>query len=259
MNIDDYKKAMQSYSVDTNRIKSRFEETKEKKSYQASRNKKCIFVSVILTALISLLFNFNKANDKNISDYSFSVFASSREMEKTLSDIPIILTNEFKMMEVSNMGNEYAEGSINFDLNFRCMGENISKITYKLSDKLISCENRYKYEAWFAENSPYDITANSDKSVYMRLGKVGEKYSFVKKMIGSSYTVNYENQNDKNYELEIQLKPDKEGNMTAKEFIITAVITLNDGMKIEKHILVHPLKYRTSGNTPPKIEMRLMD
>lgn len=259
MNIDDYKKVMQSYSVDTNRIKSRFAETKEKKSYQASRNRKCFFICVILTALIFLLFNLNIANDKNISNYTLSVYASSREMEKTLSDIPIILTNEFKMMGITNEGNEYEEGTINFDLNFRCKGENIKKITYKLSDKLISCENRYIYEAWFAENAPYDTAADSDKSVYVKAGRVGEKYAFVTKMIGSSYTVNYENQNDKNYELEIQLKPDKKGNMTAKEFIITVIITLNDDTEIEKHILVHPLNYSTSGNTHPKIEMRLID
>jgi len=264
MNIDEYQKAVKEIHVDTDKIKTRF----ENELYDKSKDKlnpiffrRPVFLCFMSLVLILVLVSTNLLSQGNTSNFSITVYASDKNNEFILSDTPVTLSasTQFNMDGITN-----GETSVvNFDLNLKCKGENIKKITYQLSDKEITKENMEDAIAWFAENVSYvagsDLRNRNDKSIY-------EYYSsgnqcFLTKMIGNAYSVDYENQNDKNYALVISLYKNKKGNFTAKDFTITVNISLNDGKSLEEQIVVHPLVGSISSMNGsqdlPKIQMML--
>lgn len=268
MNIEEYKKAMIEVSVDTDKIKSRFEKeinekVKGKKVNILILYKRPIFICILSAVLVFTFSNLDRLNGGPVSNYTLTVYASSLDKEFVLSDEPITLSNsnQFNLQAISNKGENNETGSVNFDLNFKCEGRNIKNITYKLSDKIITRDNRGEAVAWFAENIQYNTVLNlkqdNDKSVYRILSSNQKSTYFVTKMIGNFYCVDYENQNDKHYSLEINLSKDDKGKLTAKEFTITVILTLDDGTTLEKHILVTPLIANTLDYGVSKIEMTL--
>ncbi|MFA9462711.1 MAG: hypothetical protein ACERKN_00305 [Velocimicrobium sp.] len=268
MNIEEYKMAMQNVYVNTDKIVFRFENTvdlqsKRGKKPRAFNFKKVIFACAMTVVLLSVLLNYKPLATRNVSNFTITVYASDLNKELILSDNPITLStsSQFNIKAISNEGNENSTGSINFDLNFKCDGENIKDITYQLSNQTISRENKEKALAWFAENASYNTNYNSlykdDKDVYRVYRNDTTHIYYVTKMIGNAYTVRYENQDDKNYALELNLFKDDNNNLTAKNFTITVTITLNDGTTLEKHILVRPLIAGTSDYEVDKLEVLL--
>ena len=266
MNIHEYKKAAQEIHVNTDKIKYRFEKTlyrksKDKNKFNLANVKKPLLMCIASFILIFIIISANLLTGGNASNFSITVYASDVNNEFILSDTPITLTtsNQFNMQGITN--NEI--GTINFNLNLKCEGDNIESITYKLSDKIISINNRGGAVAWFAENDSYIISSSSksikDESVY-------ESYSydnkcFVTKMIGNAYSVDYDNQNNKNYALVISLYKNNKGDFIAKDFTITVIISLNNGTSLKRYILVHPIigdvsNYKTPVDLP-KIQMTL--
>lgn len=265
MNIDKYKKAMQEIPVNTDKITNGFvnmiyEKSKYRRMFRPMYLRKAVILCLVSFVIVYVI-SINLFNDGSNSNYTITVYASEIKKEIILSDTPITLStsNKFNALGITN--NE--TGSINFDLNLKCEGENIKNITYKLSDKAISIADRHEVVAWFAENTSYDTETNlipmDDENVY-------ESYSYnnkrsVTKMIGNLYSVDYENQNDKHYALVISLDKDDEGNFIADNFTITVMLTLTDGTTLKKQISVHPIigdvtNYKTP-NDMPKIQMSL--
>ena len=269
MNIEEYKRAMQEVYVSTDKIKLRFQNTIDEKMkhikivHPHNFNKK-ILVCVMSFILIFVLVNFIPLTKGDISKFTITVYASDLNKELFLSKTPITLStsNQFNIQAITNEGKDSETGSINFDLNFKCEGKNIRKITYQLSDKTISRENRGEAVAWFAENDDSygtfpDSTSNEDVSVYRSYRDNTNHTCYVTKMIGNSYSVDYENQNDKQYALEINLFQNEKGELEAKKFTITVILTLDDGSTLEKHILVRPLIADTSEYDISKIAITL--
>jgi len=268
MNIEEYKGAMQEVHVNTDKIKLRFEntidgKTKQEKIIHPYNFNKKILVCVMSFILIFVLVNFIPLTKGDSSKFTITVYASDLNKELFLSKTPITLStsNQFNIQAITNEGMEGETGSINFDLNFKCEGKNIKKITYQLSDKTISRENRDEAVAWFAENDSYGTISNSisseDVSVYRAYRDDTNHTCYVTKMIGNRYCVDYENQNDKQYALEINLFQNEKGELEAKKFTITVILTLDDGSTLEKHILVRPLIAETSEYDISKIAITL--
>jgi len=246
MNIKEYKEAVQEIHVDTDKIKWRFENTLYKKAkdnnpFNLVTFKKPILMCIVSFIIIFVLISTNLFSGGNASNFSITVYASDVNDELILSDKPITLStsNELNMLGITNN----TTGTVNFGLNLKCKGDNITSITYKLTDKIISRDNRQVAVAWFAENDSYIISSNpeniNDESVY-------ESYSydnkcFFTRMIGNAYSVDYANQNNKHYALAISLFKNKNGDFAAKDFTITAIIKLSDGKSLKRYILVHPL------------------
>lgn len=262
MNMEEYKKAMQEVHINTDVVKSRFEETKVKNINKSLCYKKSAFVlamSVILVVIVPILNSFKT---ESIPDITLKVYASDLNKERVLSSIPVTLStlHQPNLQAITNKGERNETGSINYNLSFQCVGENIKNITYKLSDKEITRENRGDVVAWFAENYSHSVrnfNYENEKSNY-RIIQENDNL-IVTKMIGSSYTVDYENQNNKQYLLEINLNSDDKGNLTAENFIINVIITMNNGKILEKQILVNPLEVEQSDNNIYQIEMRLKE
>ncbi len=270
MNIEEYKRAMQEVNVDKDKIKLRFESSMDEKKKKHLRivqpnnfNRK-IRICVTSLILIFMLINVKSLNNADVANFTITVYASDLNKELLLSKNPVSLStsNQFNIQAITNEGKNSETGSVNFDLNFKCEGKNIRKITYQLSDKTISRENRSEAVAWFAENDDSygtipDSTSNEDVSVYRSYRDNTNHTCYVTKMIGNSYSVDYENQNDKQYALEINLFQNEKGELEAKKFTITVILTLDDGSTLEKHILVRPLIADTSEYEISKIEITL--
>lgn len=268
MNMEEYKKAMNEISIDTEKVKNRFRETKDKNTYKCLNYKKLAFVFIMPIILIFTVSIFSFFNTESIPNITLKVYAADSSEEKSLSRIPVVLNtlHQPNMQSITNKGKTDETGSVTYNLSFQCIGENIKSITYKLSDKEITRENRGEAVAWFAESCKYYSYFESiadpentlhDKSIYLKIREFDNL--MVTKMIGSSYTVDYENQNDKQYLLEINLNSDGKGKLVAKNFIINVIITMNSGKTVEKQIFVKPLEVEQSHNEIYQIEMTLKE
>ncbi|WP_461207021.1 hypothetical protein [Clostridium sp. DL1XJH146] len=244
--MKEYKRAMQEIHINTDDVRLKFEnriqrKTKREKIFEIIEFKKPIYVYGILLTLIIGLISINLSTDANVSNFTITAYASELNEKLTLSNEPITLSafNQFNNLNITND----ETGIITFDLNLKCEGESIKSITYRLADKNITRDNRNMAVAWFAENDSYNINSTeqyiNDKSVYESY-KYDNKY-FVTKMIGSVYSVEYIDQNDKNYALAINLNKDHKGEYNAEKFTITVLITLDNGTVVEKHIFVKPI------------------
>jgi hypothetical protein len=264
MNLSDYKKAVQEIHVNSDKIKLRFEKEINEKS-KDKRTCNYIFKRPILTCLVLciLIFTFTfmiVLSGGNASNFTITVYASVKNDNLVLSDTPITLStsSQFNMQGIEND----EAGSVKFDLNLICKGDNIEKITYKLSDKIITKENRGEAVAWFAESDSYIIGSGSEN---IKDERIYESYSydnkcFLTKMVGNAYSVEYENQNNKNYALVLSLNKNNKGNFTAQDFTITVNILFNDGTSLKRYIFVHPIIGDvTNYKEPhlPKIQMML--
>lgn len=255
MNINKYKSAMEEIDIDTHKIRSGFENTlyqknKDKNISHLAIVKKPLLICIASFLLIAVLISTNLLTDGNSSDFSLTVYASDVNKELDLSDTSVTLSasNQFNMQGITN--NE--TGTVNFDLKLKCEGNNIESITYKLSDEIITKENRGRSVAWFVENDSFlisDSLVKSDKSpfeTYKEDENVYEIYRddtkyYLTRMVGSAYSVDYENQQNKNYAIAISFQKDNKGDFIAEDFTITVTISLNDGSSLERYIEVKPV------------------
>ncbi|MDF2472586.1 MAG: hypothetical protein K0R21_368 [Anaerocolumna sp.] len=243
MNIKEYKKAMSEVTINTDNTKEKIEHYIGQEKRPLLRYKKVMIACITAIAVLLAPTGIRIIGVETIPDITLTVQANSGE-PNTLSEDPVLLTKNYKenMMVYSEFDNGYKTGSMNIDLNFKCEGKDIKTITYSLSDKEITRDNKNRFTAWFVENQTYpsdfQIDYKEDKSMYR--AQYFDDITKVTKIIGSSYTVTYENQNNMPYGLEFNLTQDDAGNLKADKFTIRVIITFEDDVTVEKQILVQP-------------------
>ncbi|MDF2587513.1 MAG: hypothetical protein K0S41_1354 [Anaerocolumna sp.] len=242
MNIEEYKNAMNEITVNTSDVAL----IVNNKLYQSIKSKQNQIMPMISTIIaLSLILVLISHMYKNNPTISITVYAKEQG--------EIDLSNKYVLVEadaafflggssIDNQGNYY-DSSVNYNLKFNCVGENIKYITYTCSDKKVTRDNRQKASAYYVENKTtvggdfYQLHKD-DTFLYGFLDQ-GTNEAHITYLVGSSYTVLYDEQFDKQYGLVVPAEVDEYGNYHVKDLVVNMMIHMKDGSRQTKKIKIH--------------------
>lgn len=250
MNIDLYKSSMDE--ITTKKIE--IDDLVKKNSRKLARKKYGKWISVVVVVCL-LTFNLIPILELpgQVPDITIKVYAAEKETQ---------LTKKFISFDIDgkqiNGGTNSSHYFINYNLNLRCEGENIDTITYTCSDQIININNRLSAKAYYVDNisvpaSDYSKYINEDDFIFGYKVEV-EDTAKITKLIGNSYTVNYDNQNNRQYGLVLAGDINKDGKYEFNETVIKIDITLKDGSIQHKKIVLNP----TNENSNSEFQMRIV-
>ncbi len=210
----------------------------------AKSNKRCSVIKIkklsFAYALIALLF-INLLLHETLSGHNTAItvtaYAAENEME---------LSKDFVDFELSALpldgGSSEIDCYINYNINFRCEGQDIRSITYSCSDQEVTRENKASASAYYVENmiiplDDYSDTLSDNRSLYGYYTP-GENTANVTRLIGNSYSVNYEDQNNIQYGLIIAAKDDDAYHYSIEETVIKLDIHFNNGSVQHRKIII---------------------
>lgn len=234
MSISQYKDSMDE-------IKVRIYTTEELLS---KNNKKSRITKIkkfsLAYALIILLF-INLIMHETLSGHNTAITVTAYAAENELE-----LSKDFVDFELSAMpfdgGSSEIECYINYNINFRCEGQDIRSITYTCSDQEVTRENKASASAYYVENmiipiDEFSDTLQDNRSLYGYYAP-GENTANVTRLIGNSYSVNYEDQNNIQYGLIIAAKDEKEYRYSIEKTIIKLEVHFNNGSVQHRKIII---------------------
>ena len=170
---------------------------------------------------------------------SFTITAYGAENEMQL-------TNSYANFNVDVMpmdgGINNGIGYVNSNIYFKCEGKDIKSITYTCSDQVINKNNRYNAVAYYVENmiiprNKFNEYSKNNNFIYGSYTP-GEDTANITNIIGNSYSVNYENQNNKQYGLVIAATVDNTGCLKIKDATIKIDVHFTDGSIHHKNVIL---------------------
>ncbi len=235
MNISQYKKSMNE--IDVRKFSSEELISENSKKLKRAKIKKITLVNLFIGIVFLNLIWFNILPSQN-SRITFTAYGAVDEMQ---------LSNRFVDFNTTispmNGGiNNDKSGYVNSNIYFRCEGEDIEFITYTSSDQIVDQSNWKGATAYYVENmviplSEYNSRINEDDFIYGYYVP-GEDTANITKVIGSSYSVNYEDQNDKQYGLILAATVDQTGILQINDAIIKIDVHFYDGSVQHKKMLI---------------------
>jgi hypothetical protein len=196
--------------------------------------------------VLSLVIVFWYRNPANIPVITMKVSAAEQGTVNLSREFVAINTQAqpfFGGYTVDSQGN-YTDADITYNINFICEGEGIASITYICSDQEITRSNRSEVAAYYVENVTLSTeeykSLPPDKGDNFICGFYGEGEDTATNiyLIGSSYTVTYEEQQNIKYGLVVAATVDQEERFHCEDLRITARITMADGSEISKQLLL---------------------
>jgi hypothetical protein len=177
----------------------------------------------------------------------------------------VMLSNKFAEFDLSAQpldGGLYDDKNayMNYNIYFKCEGENIKSITYTCTDKAVTLNNRRSASAYYVQNMTMTVDEYKENNQYEDL-----IYSYyttklnlarIVRLIGNSYSVPYENQSDIQYGLILAATYEKVNNYYnyyINDTIIKVDILFNDGSEQHKKILI-----KSDGNASNSIKIRIL-
>ncbi len=242
MNMDQYKKSMSEINV-----KKMKTEDLLKKNTCKRRKLQAVKLIPLLFGVIFALILMNVSRET--PDISINVYAAEKEITLTKDFIDLELTANPLIggSSIDSKGNMY-DSFVNYNINFACIGENIETITFTCNDQTVTMNNRLHAKAYFVENIniPTDeynnYRAGTDANFIYGFYGENEDTASVTKLIGSSYTVTYEEQGKSQYGLVIAASVDETGNYQTDKLTIQLEIKMTDGSTLKKEIVMKPLE-----------------
>ena len=248
MDINQYNKSMDEISVkkydieDLENIRSKTLRKEHIKKY------------VLPVILIGILFiNILPSNHPKIT---ITAYAAENEVQLTKK------FTEFDLSAMPSDGGNYDDtnGYINFNIYFKCEGQDIKSITYTCSDRTVNRNNRRSALAYYVENmtvpqNEYNTYIKDTSFLYGGYG-IGEDTARIVRLIGNAYTVTYEDQSDVQYGLILAATIEKINNFHyyyIKDTIIKVDILFNDGTIQHEKIL-----FKSDGNAFNSVQIRIL-
>lgn len=227
MNINQYKSSMESIYVK----KLTINELLDKKD-----NTIKLKVKSLTYALLGVLIIFFVSQSKK-PEIIITAYAAEKEIQLTDKFIDIKLNSK----PIYGQADQDNSCFINFDLYFKCEGQNIESISYTCSDQIISMDNYESAKAYYVENliipaSEYKYYINANNFIY-GYHMPGDNSANITKLIGETYSVNYEDQNNQ-YNLIIAGVVDNAGIFHINDTTIKIAVKLIDGTIKYKNLII---------------------
>ena len=234
MSINQYKNSMDEIYA---RIYT-FEEllTRNNKKNRTARIKKFSLAYVIIALLFINILLREPLFSPNTT-ITITAYAAENEIE---------LSGDFVNFDLSAQpvdgGSDSTYSYINYNINFRCEGSDIKSITYTCSDQEVTRSNRTSASAYYVENmiiplKDFDNILRDNRSLYGYYAP-GEDTANVTRLIGNSYSVNYEDQNNIQYGLIIAATDDHAHHYSIEETVIKLTIHFNNGSVQHRKIII---------------------
>jgi hypothetical protein len=210
----------------------------------SKNNKKSRIVKVkkisLAYALIALLF-INLLLYESLSGHKTAITVTAYAAENEIE-----LSKDFVNFELSAMpvdgGSDTSYSYVNYNINFRCEGQDIRSITYTCSDQEVTRSNRESTSAYYVENMIVPIDQYSDiiqeNNFLYGYYVPGENTANIRRLIGNSYRVNYGDQNSIQYGLIIAAKDEDTYRCSIEETVIKLDIYFNDGSVQHRKIII---------------------
>lgn len=241
MDINNYRSAMDVIKID--RLHTPQELYLRMDRRNRTMKRKLIPSTVLLTlVVVACIVHSNiSASSSNIV-----VMVYAAEQEKTLLTEELISINPNAQAYVGSIstdtqGNDYVE-KMDYNINFICEGDNIEEITYICADKEITRDTVKSVPAYYVENMKLPVEEYKQLKLYQDdtflfgFYAPGEELANLTKLIGTSYTVPYEEQNSKEYGLIVNASDDQKDYNRFDDLIITMKIKMKNGTYQYKQI-----------------------
>jgi len=250
MNISQYKKSMDEINVK----KYKAEDLIDKNKIKLRPGKWRIYAPAYI--IIGILF-CNLILFHNMPGHSSNVIITAYAAEKEIQ-----LTNDFvdfniDIAPVNGGTSNGKDGYLNSNIYFKCEGQDIKSITYTCSDQMADRSNWDTAPAYYVENmiipiEEYSSRLQDDDCIYGYYAP-GEGTANITKIIGNSYTVTYEEQNNKQYGLIIAASIDDANHYHINDTLIKIDIHFNNGSTQHKKLIIKSGKDAFSG-----IQLRML-
>lgn len=207
----------------------------------------------ILTYLLVLILFYFPGLSKDTFDVAIKVCAAEDEVQLTKDFISFKLNaNQI------DGGNDSSKCFINYNLNLKCEGDNIETIVYTCSNQDVNVNNRLSAAAYYVENisvpaNEFSKYSKEDDFIFGYKAE-GVGVASITKLIGNSYTVNYDNQYNKEYGLVLAGTVDENGIYHFNDTKIKVDITLKDGSTHHKELAIDSSSIKKFGS---KIRIRI--
>ena len=249
MNISQYNEAMDEIQADEIGMEELIK--RKNKIMRKKRQVKFVAFCAVLCILVFSIRPFIGILGDDTEIY-IKVYAAENEVQLDKDFISFNLN-----ASGTNGGDDLDHCYMNYNLNFNCEGDNIDTITYTCNEKKITKMNRLHASAYYVENL---VTPSNELSAQMKDNNFLYSYiieidstAHITKLIGSSYTVTYDEQNNKQYGLIVGGNLDQDGNYQFDDTIIKVDIKLKDGTVKHKKILM-----KSSEASSYTIKMRIL-
>jgi hypothetical protein len=246
MNLDDYREAMKEIPVVTELEEKLYERIKIRdKINNKNKMKRAIPAFATVFVLLISFFIWN-SNPFVIPTITMKVYAAEQGIVNLSKDFVTIasLAQPFYGGYAVGPDGSISDANITYNIHLLVEGEGVDSITYSCSEEEITRDNRSGAKAYYVENItlPVEEYKNSAKDrgedfICGFYGE-GEATATIIRMIGSSYTVDYNDQENINYGLVVAATIEKEREFHCEDLQLTASINMTDGSVITKKLLV---------------------
>ena len=236
MDINQYNNSMDEINAKSYEIKKLL--NKRNKKQKRERRRRYVFAFILIGIL---LINILPSNSSKIA-----ITAYAAEDEVLLSK----KFTEFHLDARLSDGGLYDDKNayLNYNVYFKCEGENIKSITYTCSDKEVNINNRKSASAYYVENKTMTVDEYKKNNQYEDM--IYSYYALemdmarIVRLIGNSYSVAYQEQNDIQYGLILAATYEETSsyyNYHINDTIIKVNILFNDGSVQHRKILIKSL------------------
>lgn len=260
MNLSKYKEAMDEIQIDVANIENRINQLMESKCFFS--NKK-IVAAFIMAAVIIMCVSYLPHIMISEPSFTMTVYAAETDGVELNNDFLDIKadTRPFVGGYTQDDQGNYIDADINSNIIIKVDGQDIEAITYTCADKIVTRDtNLRSVPAYFVENitlpvEEYNHTKWSENEMWL-YGFYGEGDTEAKvtQLIGSSYTVAFEEQMNIKYGMIINATVDQNQNFHFEDFTIDVAIKMKDGAEYHKQLLVH-----AGEDAFTDIEMKIID
>ena len=248
MDINQYNNSMDEISVK----KYEMEELLNKRNKARKKEDKRRYVLAFILIGILLINILPGSNPK------ITITAYAAEDEVLLSKKFV----EFDLKAQLSDGGLYDDNNayMNYNIYFKCEGQNIKSITYTCSDKEVNLNNRKSASAYYVENMTMTVDEYKKNNQYEDI-----IYSYyvlemdmarIVRLVGNSYSVAYEDQSNIQYGLILAATYEKTNNYYnyhINDTIIKVDILFHDGSVQHRKILI-----KSDGNASNSIKIRIL-
>lgn len=204
----------------------------EKRKKQRERKRNFILSAAVCAVLIGGILS--SAALKKGDPFTISVYAADSKII-SLSDEPV----EFDLSSLPDYIDYFPDegkGQLNINLFFRLEGENIDEVTISCAKHRITRNNLKDEPVYFVENlerntsDDYQLILQEmkdDESFLRQL--TGSDKTYITKLVGASYTVPYEKQEEKQYGLVMNTAKGTDGTFSIGETILDVIVQYQNG------------------------------
>lgn len=246
MKMEDYNRAMDEIHANQQTILKKLtdEPGVNRPATSAFKNPRMILAAALAVFLLAgTLLKLPLPGQE--TPFSITVHAAGTD-SLLLSTEPVIVQHtaapQFQALAAAD-----GKGIVNYQLWFQCEGENIAAITYRCSDTPVDRNNYSEASHYFVadwtvpveERGQYDYIRSLQSSADQ-----AEGICQLVELIGNEYTVSYEEQDQKNLGIELQVTTADSPDPIAKAeaFTIDVILTFTDGHTQTVALYLEPME-----------------